>query len=110
MYLSHTKNVCKSQNTMKPFSLCFKLINNEVLWFPPVVLGIIDKTYNYQDFLSFLKFIDYSFQTFILANFKSWAKPTHALLFEEEKISFNSTDIWISGFPVKIIVALLPFV
>ena len=54
MFVSHTKNVCKSQNTMKPLFLCYTLINNEVLLVPPVVLVTIDKPFNFQDFVSFL--------------------------------------------------------
>ena len=49
--------VGKSQNTMKPFFLNFPWINNVFLLVPPVVLVIIEDISNFQDFLSFIKFI-----------------------------------------------------
>ena len=57
MYASRAKNVCKLQNTMKPFFLYSQLINTVFLLVPPVVLVIMDNLFNFQDFLSFLKCI-----------------------------------------------------
>ena len=51
------RKVGKLQNTMKPFFLNFPLINNVFLLVPPAVPVIIEDTSNFQDFLSFLKFI-----------------------------------------------------
>jgi len=51
------RNVGKSQNTMKPFFLNFPYIINVFLLVPPAVLVIIEDATNFQDFLSFLKFI-----------------------------------------------------
>ena len=42
MYVSQTKNVCKSQITMNRFFLCYTLINDDILLVSPVVLVIID--------------------------------------------------------------------
>ena len=42
---------------MAPFFLNFPWINNVFLLVPPAVLVIIEDTSNFQDFLSFLKFI-----------------------------------------------------
>ena len=46
-----------TKKTMEPFFLCFKLINNEVVWVPPAVLLNIASPYNFQDVCSFLKCI-----------------------------------------------------
>ena len=51
------RNVGKLQNTMKLFFLNFPWINNVFLLVPPTVLVIIEDASNFQDFLSFLKFI-----------------------------------------------------
>ena len=65
MLVNHAKNVGKSQNTMKPFFLIFPLINNVVLVCPPPVLVIIDYISNFQDFLSFLQFINTPLKGFL---------------------------------------------
>ena len=57
MYVSHARNVCKSQNTMKPFFPWYKLINDEVLLVQSAVLVYIDKLSSFQDFLWFLECI-----------------------------------------------------
>ena len=57
MYVSHTKNVYKSQNTMKAFFLCYTLINNGVLLVPQAVLVLFDGPSYFQDFYGFLKCI-----------------------------------------------------
>ena len=57
MSVGHAKNVCRSQNSMKPFFLYLQLINNVFLLVSPAVLVIIDNPSNLQDFLSFLKCI-----------------------------------------------------
>ena len=54
MSVSHEKNVCKSQNSMKPFFLYFQLINKLFLLVPQTVPVIMDNPCNFQDFLSFL--------------------------------------------------------
>ena len=55
MYVSRSKNVCKSQNNMKLFVLYSQFINT--VFFPPAVLVIMDDLSNFQVFLSFLKCI-----------------------------------------------------
>ena len=62
MYVCHTKNVCKSQNSMKLFFLYSHLINAVFLLVPPAVLVIIDDPSNFQYFLGFLKSIYNPFQ------------------------------------------------
>ena len=57
MYVSRAKNVCKSQNTMKPICLYSQLIITVFLLLPPAVLVIMDDPSNFQGFLSFLKCI-----------------------------------------------------
>ena len=57
MLVSHTNNVSKSQNIMKPLFLYFQTMNNVFLLVPPAVLVIIDDPSNFQDFISFLKYI-----------------------------------------------------
>ena len=54
MSVGHAKNVCRSQNSMKPFFLYLQLINNVFLLVSPAVLEIIDNPSISQDFLSFL--------------------------------------------------------
>ena len=49
--------VGKSQTTIKPFFLNFPGINNVFLLVPPAVLIIIQDISNFQDVLSFIKFI-----------------------------------------------------
>ena len=49
--------VGKSQNTLKPFFLNFQGIKNMFLLVPPSVLVIIEDICNFQNFLSFIKFI-----------------------------------------------------
>ena len=48
---------------MKPFFLNFPYIINVFLLVPPAVLVIIEDATNFQDFLSFLKFIYTPFKT-----------------------------------------------
>ena len=47
------RNVCKSQNTRKPFFLNFPWIKNVFLLVPPTVLVIIEDISNFQDFLAY---------------------------------------------------------
>ena len=54
--------VGKSQNTMKPFFLNFPWIKNVFLIVPTAVLVIIEEIFNFQDFLSFIKFISTPFK------------------------------------------------
>ena len=49
--------VGKSQNTMKPFFSLFSMDKNVSLLVPPAVLVIFEDISNFQDFLSFIKFI-----------------------------------------------------
>ena len=57
MLVGHSKYVGKSQNNVKPLFLYFQLINSVFLLVPLAVLVIIDDPSNFQDYLSFLKWI-----------------------------------------------------
>ena len=50
MSIGHAKNVCRSQNSMKPFYLYIQLINNVFLLVSPSVLVIIDNPSYLKDF------------------------------------------------------------
>ena len=54
--------VGKSQNTLKPFVLNFLWNKNVFLLIPPAVLVIIEDISNFQEFLSFIKFIKTPFK------------------------------------------------
>ena len=51
MFVSHTKNVCQSQNSMKPFFLYYQLIIYVFLFVSAAVPVIIDNPSKFQDFL-----------------------------------------------------------
>ena len=54
MSVGHAKNVCRSQNSMKPFFLYYQWITNVFLLVSPAVMVIMNNPSNFQALLRLL--------------------------------------------------------